>query len=201
MMTNLIATAPLALALSVATVMAQQPPPTQSPGAPATKPAVPRLSLIDTVKRSLQRMGAGVDAGKSTAQMVVSNYSDPRGGKTTIVVVIDRAKNVIGLYVYNFGSVKDATNREEIYKYLLLANETITIGAFFVDSEEDIGYKYLMNIGQSLNQAVFEASYLMMAAVARDRKPELRKLLGLTASKDEKQSDVKKAAEVKPPME
>ena len=130
--------------------------------------------------------------------MAVSNYTDPRGGKTTIVVVSDRTKNVLGLYVYNFGSLKDAANREEVYKYLLLANEEITIGAFFVDSEDDIGYKYLMNVGQSLNQAAFEASYLMMAAVARDRKPEIRKLLGASA-KEEKTSEVKKAAEVKPP--
>lgn len=186
MMTRLTAIAPLALALSVATAMAQQPGATQTPGAQPTKPAAPKLSLIETVKRSVQRMGATVDAGKSTAQMVVSNYADPRGGKTTIVVVSDRTKNVLGLYVYNFGSVKDASNREEIFKYLLLANDAITIGGFFVDSDDDIGYKYLMNIGQSLNQAAFEASYLMMAAVARDRKPELRKLLG-PAGKEEKQ--------------
>ena len=144
-------------------------------------------------------MGASVDASRSTAQMAVSNYTDPRGGKTTIVVVSDRTKNVLGLYVYNFGSLKDAANREEVYKYLLLANEEITIGAFFVDSDDDIGYKYLMNVGQSLNQAAFEASYLMMAAVARDRKPEIRKLLGASA-KEEKTSEVKKASEAKPPL-
>jgi hypothetical protein len=198
-MTIFTATAPLALALSVATGMAQQPPPTQSPGVQSSKPAAPRLSLIETVKRSLQRMGASVDAGRSTAQMAVSNYTDPRGGKTTIVVVSDRTKNVLGLYVYNFGSLKDATNREEVYKYLLLANEEITIGAFFVDSDDDIGYKYLMNVGQTLNQSAFEASYLMMAAVARDRKPEIRKLLG-ASGKEEKTSEVKKAAEVKAPL-
>ena len=56
-----------------------------------------------------------------------------------------------------------------------------------------------MNVGQSLNQAAFEASYLMMAAVARDRKPEIRKMLGLPAAKDDKPGDVKKAAEDKPP--
>jgi len=131
--------------------------------------------------------------------MVVSSYGDPKGGKTTMVVVNDRTRNMLGLYVYNFGSLKDASNREEVYKYLLSANDAITIGAFFVDSEEDIGYKYLMNVGQSLNQASFESAYLMMAAVARDRKPEIRKMLGLSANKDDKPSDVKKAAEEKPP--
>jgi hypothetical protein len=56
-----------------------------------------------------------------------------------------------------------------------------------------------MNVGQFLNQAAFESSYLMMAAVARDRKSEIRKLLGLSATKEEKPSEVKKAAEEKPP--
>ena len=105
---------------------------------------------------------------------------------------------MLALYVYNFGSLKEATNREEVYKYLLSANEKLSIGAFFVDDEEDIGYKYLMNVGLSLNQAAFESAYLMMAAVARDRKAEIRKMLGLGA-KDDKPSEVKKAAEEKPP--
>jgi hypothetical protein len=200
MMTKLIAAAPLTLALSVAVAFGQHPGQAQPAAGQASKPAAPRLSVIETVKRSLQRMGASVDAGRSTAQMAVSNYSDPRGGKTTIVVVSDRTKNVLGLYVYNFGSLKDAANREEVYKYLLLANEEITIGAFFVDGDDDIGYKYLMNIGPSLNQAAFEASYLMMAAVARDRRPEIRKLLGSAAVKDEKTSDVRKAGESKAPL-
>jgi hypothetical protein len=180
--------------LTVPGVAAQQP--ATKPETQATRPAAPRLGLMDMVKRSLPRMGAGIDSSKSTAQMIVSNYTDPKGGKTTIVIVNDRTKNLLGMYVYNFGSLKDATNREAVYKYLLSANDAITIGAFFVDSEDDIGYKYLMSVGQSLNQAAFEASYLMMAAVARDRRPEIRKLLGLSA-RDDKAADPKKAAEEK----
>jgi len=38
-----------------------------------------------------------------------------------------------------------------------------------------------------------------MTTVARDRRPEIRQLLGLPASKDDKPADAKKAAEDKPP--
>jgi hypothetical protein len=186
---NLIAILPLALALFLASARASQQEQPQQP-----RPAPPRLSLMDAVKKSLQRVGASIDASKSTAQMVVSNYTDPRGGKTTVVIVNDRVKNLLGLYIYNFGSLKSAANKEEVYKYLLLANDAITIGGFFVDNDEDIGYKYLMNVGQSLNQPAFESAYLTMAAVARDRRSEIRKLLGLS-SKEDRSSDVKKAAE------
>jgi hypothetical protein len=194
---SFIATVPVVLGLAISTLLAQQPPlPEQQQPA---RPAAPRLTLMEMVKKSVQRVGATIDASRSTAQMVVSSYSDPKGGKTTMVVVNDRTRNMLGLYVYNFGSLKEAPNREEVYKYLLSANDAITIGAFFVDSEEDIGYKYLMNVGQSLNQAAFESSYLMMAAVSRDRKAEIRKMLGLSATKEDKPSEVKKAAEEKPP--
>jgi len=196
---SFVATVPVVFGFAISTLFAQQPqlPEQQQPG----KPPAPRLTLMEMVKKSVQRVGATIDPARSTPQMVVSSYGDPKGGKTTMVVVNDRTRNMLGLYVYNFGSLKDASNREEVYKYLLSANDAITIGAFFVDSEEDIGYKYLMNVGQSLNQASFESSYLMMAAVARDRKPEIRKMLGLSANKDDKPSEVKKAAEEKPPKE
>jgi hypothetical protein len=73
------------------------------------------------------------------------------------------------------------SNREEVYKYLLSANDAITIGSFFVDAEQDIGYKYFFSSTQPLNQAAFESAYLTMAAVARDRRSEIRQLLGLPA--------------------
>ena len=174
---SMISTAPLVVALAFAQSLAQDPaPPTQAPK--ATRPA-PRLTLIDSVKRYLQQVGATVDQSKSTADMVVSNYTDPRGGgKTTIVIVNDRRKALLGFYVYNFGSLKKATNREDVYKFLLGANDAITIGSFFVDNEEDIGYKYMMSTAQPLNQNTFSSIYLTMATGARDRRGEIRQMLG-----------------------
>lgn len=187
---SLIATVHIVLALACAQALAQDPaaPQTEPPKAEPPKAArpAPKLTVIDSVKRYLQHVGATVDPSKSTPDMVVSNYADPKGGKTTIVIVNDRRKGLLGFYVYNFGSMKKAANREEVYKYLLGANDAITIGSFFVDNEEDIGYKYLMSTAQSLNQNAFGTVYLTMAAVVRERRADIRQMLGLAANKEER---------------
>jgi hypothetical protein len=167
--------------------------------APTPRPVRQRPTFAQQTRFNLLKVGATVDDSKSSAEMIVSNYPDLKGGKTTLVITNDRRKSLVGFYVYNFGSLKNVTNREEIYKYLLSTNDAITIGSFFVDGEDDIGYKYLVSNAQTLNQAAFESAYLTMAAVARERRPEIRRLLGLPTGKEEKGPDVKKAADEKPP--
>lgn len=186
------------IALALVPSFAQQADPSQEPPAKVAKPAQ-RLTFAERMKQYLIRVGGTVDESKSTADMIVSNSANLRGGKVTIVIVNDHRRNLIGFYVYNFGSLKNATNKEEIYKYLLEANDSITIGSFFVDSDEDVGYKYLVSGGQTISQPAFETVYITMAAVARDRKPEIKKLIGVPSEKEEKPPDVKKATEEKPP--
>ncbi len=188
------------LAVIVGKAFAQQTGTEQTQPPPKPRPVV-RLTFAERMKQYLQRTGSTIDEGKSGPDMVVSNYPDAKGTKLTIVLVNDRRKNLLGFYIYNFGSLKGATNKEEVYRYLLGANDAITIGSFFVDSEEDIGYKYLVSGGQTMTQAAFESAYFTMAAVARERKPEIRKLLGSANEKEDRPSDVKKAAEEKPPSE
>jgi hypothetical protein len=173
---TLILIAPLVLAAVYTSSAAQQVPPAQTEQKPP-RPAAPRLTPAETIRRHLQKLGASVDDAKSSADMIVSNYLDPRGGKITIVIVNDKRKGFLGFYIYNFGSLKNVDGREQIYKYLLGANDAITIGSFFVDGEDDIGYKYLVPAAQGLNQAVFETAYLTMATVARERKPDIRQML------------------------
>lgn len=198
MKNNLIATVVLALTLVPAHALAQQADPAQEPPPKAAKPA-PKLMFADRMKQYLFRIGGTVDESKSTADMVVSNSANLRGGKVTIVLVNDRRRNLLGFYIYNFGSLKNATNKEEVYKYLLEANDSITIGSFFVDSDEDVGYKYLVSGGQTMSQAAFETAYITMGAVARERKPEIKKLIGVPSEKEEKPPEVKKAGEETPP--
>ncbi|HEY6333866.1 MAG TPA: hypothetical protein VI756_31405 [Blastocatellia bacterium] len=140
-------------------------------------PAAPKLSPIETVKRYLQKLGEPIDTAKSTADMVVSSHTDSKNAKVTIVIVNDKKKDLLGLYVYNFGNLKSAPDADAVFRYLLSANDAITIGAFFVDSDKDIGYKYFMNTAQ-LNMPTFESIYLTMALVAGDRRQEIRRLLG-----------------------
>ncbi|HXG68381.1 MAG TPA: hypothetical protein VNO70_25020 [Blastocatellia bacterium] len=186
---KLIAALPAMLVILSANGLAGQTSPQGSQEQRAARPA-PRLSLMDNIKRSLQRLGSAVDAAKSTANMVVSNYPDPKGGKTTIVILNNPSKSLLGFYIYNFGSLKEVSNREEVYKYLLSTNDAITIGSFFVDGEGDIGYKYMVSTQQPFNQAAFESAYLTMAAVARERRAEIRKLLGASETKEEKSADL-----------
>jgi hypothetical protein len=189
---NLIATVPVAIALICGFAPGQQADPAQAGPPKVAKPVV-RLTFSDRMKQFLMRTGSTIDATKSTPDMVVSNYPD--------ALLNDRRRNLVGFYIYNFGSLKGAANREEVYKYLLAANDSITIGSFFVDSDDDIGYKYLVSGAQALNQAAFDYAYFTMAAVSRERRPQIKKLLGTVSDKDEKPPEVKKAAEEKPPVQ
>jgi len=193
----LIARATLAVALIAGFALAQDPEPVQGP--PKVVKPVVKLTFTERMKQYLQRTGSTIDEAKGTPDMVVSNYPDAKGGKVTIVLVNDRRRNLIGFYIYNFGSLKTASNKEAVYKYLLAANDSITVGSFFVDSDDDVGYKYLVSGAQAMSQATFDYAYFTMAAVARERKPEIKKLLGPVGDKDEKPPEVKKAAEEKPP--
>jgi len=195
----LIARIPIALLLIGGFALAQQTDPIQTGPPKVAKPAPPKLTFTDRMRAYLQRTGSTIDESKSTPDMVVSNYPDAKGGKVTIVLVNDRRRNLLGFYIYNFGSIKGAANKDEVYKYLLAANDSITIGSFFVDADDDIGYKYLVSSAQAMSQPAFEYAYFTMAAVARERKPEIKRLLGPgNDNKDERSPDVKKAAE-KPP--
>jgi hypothetical protein len=198
MRTMLIARVSIAVVLLSGMVLAQQVDPNQTIPPKVPKPA-PKLTFSEKMKQFLQKTGSTIDESKSTPDMVVSNYPDAKGGKVTIVLVNDRRRNLLGFYIYNFGSIKGVANQNEVFKYLLAANDAITIGSFFVDGDDDIGYKYLMSSAQTLTQAGFDYAYFTMAAVAKDRKPEIRKLLGAGGDKDDKPADVKKAAEEKPP--
>jgi hypothetical protein len=185
---------PFVFALLVGQASAQtDPPQTEKPK--VSRPAAPK-PLIETVKQYVILAGATIDDAKSTATMIVSNHPDSKGNKTNVVILHDKKKGFLGFYIYNFGSVKDLTTREEVFKYLLSVNDSITIGGFFVDGDEDIGYKYLVSTSHSMNQKAFEAIYLTMLAVAREHKTEIRKLIG---NKDDKPTGVRNATEAKPP--
>ena len=106
-----------------------------------------------------------------------------------------------GFYVYNFGNLKKAASREEIYKYLLSTNDAITIGSFFVDNDEDIGYKYLVSAAQSLTQSAFDSAYLTMAAVAAERRTEIRQLLDSSTNKEERRPTRRKRLRKNPSAE
>lgn len=147
----------------------------QTPEQPKAPRPAPKLSTMDAVKHHLQRYGATVDEAKSQADMVVSSYTNDKG-KVKIVILNDHRKELLEFYVYDFGSVKDLANRDEIDKYLLLANESLSVGAFFVDKDQDIGFKYSMS-AQQLSYSSFESVYSSIVVIANARRAEIRRLL------------------------
>jgi hypothetical protein len=163
----------------------------QQPSDARNKPEQPRpvkrASPIDTIRKHLQRLGYSIDESKSKADMIVSNYSDTNKGKVTIVMVYDKRKEVVAFFIFNLGSVNNAVDAPALEKYLLTANDVITIGGFFVDRDGDIGYKYAAAATQ-LSLGSFEVIYVTMARVALDRRPEIRKLIE-TGKKEEGQQD------------
>lgn len=183
-MRKLIVTVSLVVMLMTGAVCAQQTDPAQTP-MPKPKPPAPKLTFADKIKQYLKQVGATVDPSKSTPEMILSNHTDANGDKIKVVIT-NAGKNLIGFYIYNFGSVKNVANREAVYKYLLLANNAITIGSFFVDDDEDIGYKYLVSSTPSFTVGAFGMIYLKMAAVARDRKPEIHRLLDQPSNSENK---------------
>src|SRR5215510_9522685 len=151
-------------------VSAQQTDPTQTTEKPKPKPAPPKPKpLMEQVREYVQKVGAIVDESKSSAVMVVSNYVDEKAGtRTNVVILQGKNKNLLSFYVYNFGNVKSAPNKEELYRYLLGANEKISLGTFFVDDEDDIGYKYLINTSATISRPMFDSIYLTMIGVERE---------------------------------
>jgi hypothetical protein len=152
---------------------AAEPTPTIKP--PSEEEVEPPLLTMDAVRHYLRRFGSTVDEAKSQADMVVSSYHNEKGN-VRIVMVNDRLKELLQFYVYDFGSVKGLANRKEIDKYLLLANQSLAVGAFFVDREQDIGYKCSMH-AQQLSYATFESLYSSIVVTANGRRGEIRKLL------------------------
>jgi Putative bacterial sensory transduction regulator len=185
---RLIATVAIAIAL-VGQGFAQQTEPPQTPP-PVARPA-PQSSIIDLVRRYLLQLGATINEGKSEPDMVVTNYLDPKGGKITIVILNERTKKLLGFYIYNFGNLKEVSRREEIYKYLLSINERITLGSFFIDKDDDIGYKYRISTQQRISQTMFESIYYTMSVAVREHRPEIRRLLDKASSKEGKSEEKK----------
>src|SRR5215212_2233572 len=92
---NLIATVPVALALIAGAAFAQQTDPAQAQPPKVAKPPAPRLTFADRIKQRLQQLGAVIEQSKSTPDMIVSNFPDQKGGKTTVVIINDRRKNLV----------------------------------------------------------------------------------------------------------
>lgn len=127
----------------------------------------------DGLKTYVKRVGARVDEAKGNLLVT----SMPVGkGRVQIRLLNDATKNRLGFYAYGFGNVRGAKDAAALYEYLLRSNSDLAIGSFFVDEDQDIGYKFFLSTRDPISYATFETAYLAMAAVIGERGPRIIRL-------------------------
>jgi hypothetical protein len=79
---------------------------------------------------------------------------------------------------------------------MLKANSDLAIGSFFVDKDDDIGYKFFLSTREPMNYLTFETVYVAMSKVIAERGPEILKMTtGATpAEETEKTTDRERRA-------
>ena len=171
-------------AMAAATLRSHQQEQSQKKEPPRTT-RITKAPPLETIRHHLQRLGKPIDEAKSKDDVVVSYYDDAKKGRVAIAITYNRKKDLIGFFIYDFGNVKRAPDPAALQQYLLSANDELSIGAFFVDSDHDIGYKYLLAPSQ-LTFGSFENVFLTMGEAALERRTEIRRLAGAERTGTEK---------------
>lgn len=129
----------------------------------------------DTLTGFVKRVGARVESSKG--KLLVTSIGAERG-RIEIRLVNDTARERLGFYAYGFGNAKAAKDKAALYEYLLHANSDLAIGSFFVDSDDDVGYKFFLSTREPMAYATFETTYLAMVNVIKERGPDILKMSG-----------------------
>jgi hypothetical protein len=138
----------------------------------AVPPAEAGLSN-ETLGSFVRRVGARVDSTKGN--LFVTTFPVERG-RVEIRLVNDASRERLGFYAYGFGNAKEAKDPKALYEYMLRANSDLAIGSFFVDKDDDIGYKFFLSTREPMNFLTFETVYVAMANVIKERGPEIVRL-------------------------
>lgn len=134
-----------------------------------------RASLSqESLRAYIGRLGARVDSVKGN--MFVTSLAAGKG-RIEIRLLNDAPKQRLGFYAYGLGNAANAGNPVDLYAYLLQANSELAIGTFFVDKDQDIGYKFLIDTRDPLSYDTFSITYLAMVNVLKERGPVIREML------------------------
>lgn len=128
----------------------------------------------ESLRSYIQRIGAKIESAKG-GLFVTSVMSGK--SKVEIRLLNDAAKQRLGMYAYGFGNVSNAKDAAALYEYLLRANSELGIGGFFVDKDNDIGFKFLLDTRDPLSFDTFSIVYIAMANVIAEHRPEIAKML------------------------
>jgi len=140
----------------------------------AAMPRIARASLAnETLTSFVKRVGGRVESNEGN--LFVTSYAVERG-RVEIRLVNDASKQRLGFYAYGFGSAKNAKDQRALFEYMLRANSDLAIGSFFVDADDDIGYKFFLSTREPMNYLTFETVYVAMAKVIATRGGEIVKM-------------------------
>jgi hypothetical protein len=101
-------------------------------------------------------------------------------GRVEIRLLNDATKQRLGFYAYGFGNVTAAQDQKEVLAYLLRANGDLGVGAFFVDRDQDIGFKFFVNTRDTLSYQTFEIIYLAAANIISEHAPIIMKMTSVS---------------------
>jgi hypothetical protein len=147
--------------------------------------AVPdaRASLSnETLASFIRRVGGRIESTKGN--LFVTSFAVERV-RVEIRIVNDGGKDRLGFYAYGFGNVKNAKDQKAVLEYMLRANSDLAIGSFFLDKDDDIGYKFFLSTRETMRYMTFETVYVAMAKVIQERGPEIVKMTSGAPPADE----------------
>jgi hypothetical protein len=140
----------------------------------------------ESLRAFVKRAGGRVDSAKDN--LFVTSKAVGRG-RVEIRLLNDGEKQRLGFYAYGFGNVSGAKDAKALYEYLLHANSDLAIGSFFVDKDEDIGYKFFLSTREALAYATFETVYLAMTNVIQERGPVIARMAGGAGGSNDARTD------------
>ena len=151
----------------------------------APERAAAALSL-ETLRGYVSRLGARIESTRGS--LLVTSKAAGRG-RVEIRLLNDNRKNRLGMYAYGFGNVANAGDRTELFGYLLRANSELGVGSFFVDKDDDVGYKVLLDTRDPLSFETFQISYLAMVNAIQEHGGEIARLAGPDAQREKPVTD------------
>jgi hypothetical protein len=137
---------------------------------------VPRAEAAltaESLRAFVKRVGARIESNKDN---LFVTSKDVGRGRVEIRLLNDSEKQRLGFYAYGFGNAGSAKDQKALYEYLLNANSDLAIGSFFVDGDQDIGYKFFLSTREPLTYTTFETVYLAMSNVIKERGPVIMRM-------------------------
>jgi hypothetical protein len=166
------------------TVSAQEaPPPKKKTTSPATSttsgqstPTAPKPAptLVDTLQGYLRRMNVKSEKRQGNTSTLVTHY---QSGKEVVDLVLVNmpSKKMLGFYAYKFGNTKKVANPAPLFKTLLSLNDQLAVGTFFIDEEDDIGFKFSVRTDSQVGFDEFQSVYLGLVAGVKQARPQILK--------------------------